>query len=83
MVKSRARTRRRRRVGRPRLIRTRAAYKRALKSYARHRRKSHCRGKKRSACRTRKTCKWARGSKRRFCRKKHSRVRRTHFGNRR
>ena len=59
--------RRRQRGGR---TRTRASHRRRAASYRRHRRASPCRGKGPAVCRANRSCKYASGSKRSFCRRK-------------
>ena len=50
--------------------RTRASRRRRAASYRRRRRASPCRGKGPAVCRASRSCKYASGSKRSFCRRK-------------
>tara|TARA_A100001015_G_C15021978_1_gene728491 strand:+ start:2069 stop:2266 length:198 start_codon:yes stop_codon:yes gene_type:complete len=52
---------------------TRSMRRRSLskkRSYAKHVKKSHCRGKGPAVCRSKPGCKYTKGKKRTFCRKK-------------
>ena len=50
-------------------IKNPSTVRRAMRSYARHRKQSHCRGRPRESCTSKVGCYWTHGKDRSFCRK--------------